>query len=240
MRAFIAIAAAVVLATAAGVAAQDPAPGWLAYAMATHSGRLTHMEAKWKVLGTPAEGGAFYSPWFGIESYDNLNLIQPVNPWTGDGWQMYIEYFQWSPEYNFDSDMNSVNTGDVLWGRVDWVAENSSYNVAHTDMNSGWSVEASIPAQTDDSGQPKNFNISYLVFEKDADCSQYPPEGIVTFYDIAISYDGKTITPQWTTGIVDDVCNMRAHVVSPTEVTITWSTSATRKPKKAAARIGSA
>jgi len=221
-----------VLATAVGVSAQDPAPGWLAYAMQTAPGRLTHAEMKWKVLGNPSEGGAFYSPWFGIESYDNLNLIQPVNPWVGNGWEMYIEYYQWSPEYNYDSDSNNVNPGDVLWGRVDYEPTNSSYNIIHTNLNSGWSVTSSIPIQTDDSGQPKNFNITYIVFEKDADCAQYPPDKIVTFYDIAIEYDNQPITPQWSTGIVDDVCNMRAHVVSPTEVTITWETDGPkRKPK---------
>ena len=41
------------------------------------------MEAKWVVLDKPKIPGAFYSPWFGIESSDNLNLIQPVNPWSG-------------------------------------------------------------------------------------------------------------------------------------------------------------
>ncbi len=37
---------------------------------------ITFMEARWKVPSNPARGGAFYSPWFGIESSDNLNLIQ--------------------------------------------------------------------------------------------------------------------------------------------------------------------
>merc|ERR1711907_8830 len=80
--------------------AQDPAEGWLGYAKGvspTGEGRITHAEAKWKVLDAPRHGGAFYSPWFGIESSDNLNLIQPVNPWTGNSWSMYIEYFQWEP-----------------------------------------------------------------------------------------------------------------------------------------------
>ena len=31
---------------------------------------------------------SFYSPWFGMDPDDNLNLLQPVNPFTGDGWQM--------------------------------------------------------------------------------------------------------------------------------------------------------
>ena len=41
---------------------------------------ITFMEARWKVPSNPARGGAFYSPWFGIESSDNLNLIQVSSP----------------------------------------------------------------------------------------------------------------------------------------------------------------
>jgi hypothetical protein len=51
-------------------------------------GIITKMEAKWKVGALPAVGGAFYSPWFGVESSDNLNLIQPVNPFDGSNWQV--------------------------------------------------------------------------------------------------------------------------------------------------------
>ena len=93
----IAIAAAVV-ACAALVRAQDPADGWLGYATGVNpsgEGRITYMSAQWTVGQNPAVGGAFFSPWFGIEASDNLNLIQPVNPWVGDSWQIYNEYFQW-------------------------------------------------------------------------------------------------------------------------------------------------
>jgi hypothetical protein len=58
----------------------------------THSqlqGRITYVEAKWRCGDNPARGDAFFSPWFGIETSDNLNLIQPVNPWTGDQWEIY-------------------------------------------------------------------------------------------------------------------------------------------------------
>lgn len=67
------------------IVAQDPAEGWLGYAKATYpQGIITYIEAKWRVPDDPADGGAFFSPWFGIEASDNLNLIQPVNPWVGE------------------------------------------------------------------------------------------------------------------------------------------------------------
>jgi len=86
------LAAAAVAATA-----QDPAEGWLGYAQAvspTGAGRITFAEAYWVNLQNPVEGGAFWSPWFGVETSDNLNLLQPVNPWVGDSYEIYNEYFQ--------------------------------------------------------------------------------------------------------------------------------------------------
>ena len=83
-----ALLAAAALATAA---AQDPAQGWLAYARALPpSGkpgqRLTYISARWKNNANPRNSNSFYSPWFGIDTADNLNLLQPVNPWLGNEW----------------------------------------------------------------------------------------------------------------------------------------------------------
>lgn len=36
---------------------------------------------------------------FGIDASDNLNLLQPVNPWMGNEWLIYNEYYQWQPSY---------------------------------------------------------------------------------------------------------------------------------------------
>jgi hypothetical protein len=86
-------------ATLACVSAQDPAGGWLGYARALPPGgipgqRLTKISARWKNNAAPRRSSSFYSPWFGIDTSDNLNLLQPVNPWLGNEWQIYNEYFQ--------------------------------------------------------------------------------------------------------------------------------------------------
>lgn len=69
------------------VSAKDPAQGWTGYARgvapAGNKQFITHAEAKWVVGTLPTSYGCFYSPWFGIESSDNLNLLQPVNPTDG-------------------------------------------------------------------------------------------------------------------------------------------------------------
>ena len=85
----------------------------MAYAVGDISGtgaeRITRLDMKWKVSNEPSSrSNAFYSPWFGMDPADNLNLIQPVNPWLGGGWAMYTEYFQWQPVHNSNSDQHGV------------------------------------------------------------------------------------------------------------------------------------
>lgn len=204
--------------------AQDPAHGWLGYAKGTSptGGRLTYMEAYWKVGANPKIGGAFFSPWFGIESSDNLNLIQPVNPWTGNHWEIYNEYFQWKPVHNENSRSHNVKAGDILFGAVSFNPSNQSYTVTHTSSD-GWSVTSEIKVQKSGSTY-KNYTIGYIVFEKKARCSQYPSDGEVTFYNIKMEYDGKVVEPKWETAYVDDVCNNRASVVDSNTIKITWNT----------------
>ena len=79
-------------------AAQDPAPGWVAYARAlspTGTGRISYIEGYWTVPAAAKRSAAFYSPWFGIDTSDNLNLLQPVNPWVGNSWQIYNGTLSW-------------------------------------------------------------------------------------------------------------------------------------------------
>jgi hypothetical protein len=53
-------------------------------------------------------------------------------------------------------------------------------------------VQTEIPVQRKGFSDYKNYTILYFVFEKEWSCDQYPPDGIVTFYDIAVQYDGVT------------------------------------------------
>jgi len=212
------------------VAAQDPAPGWMGYAQGLSPnghGRITYIEAKWKVGQNPTVGGAFYSPWFGIDTSDNMNLLQPVNPWLGDSWVIYNEYYQWDPEYNYNSDQIDVRTGDELFGSLEFNPDNQTYTIVHTVLNTGRSVTTNMYIQQDENGDYKNYTIAYFVMEKSEwDCDQYGPDGKVVFYDIKVEYDNKVVTPKWSTGVVDDTCNCRAHLDSTAQISITWDTQA--------------
>jgi hypothetical protein len=230
MRAILALALAAVL-----VSAQDPPPGWTAYATGNCPAgtRLTKMEANWKVLGNAPASQSFYSPWFGSDTTDNLNLLQPVNPWFGSSWNFYTEYFQWSPTRNVDSTSQATTTGNVLHGEIVFNGVNEqSYTVSQTDLTQGLTSRMTIPVQKDSNGVHKNFTVLYVVFEKLAPCYNYPPDQIVTFTDINVYCDGTLITPQWTTAVVDEVCDFTAHIVNPHEISITWNTQSTNHPAK--------
>eukprot|EP00056_Hartaetosiga_gracilis_P020417 m.19289 g.19289 ORF g.19289 m.19289 type:complete len:235 (+) comp8435_c0_seq1:29-733(+) len=211
---------------AAVAVAQDPAQGWMGYAKGVNpsgSGIITHVEAKWKVGANPTPSQAFFSPWFGIETTDNLNLIQPVNPWLGNEWQIYNEYFQWQPTHNENSRAHTVQAGDVLFGSVTYDPVNHAYNMYHADLTDGWSVNTTIPVQQHMGGY-KQYTIIYFVYEKVWSCDLYPPDGEVTFYDIKVEYNNKPVTPRWSTSYVDDNCNNRANIVDDNTIKFTWDT----------------
>jgi hypothetical protein len=96
----------VAMSSAALADAADPAGGWMAYGsihpphilrisftwrvhpaavgqVPAGTQRITKLDMKWKVGGNAKPSGSFYSPWFGMDPADELNLIQPVNPWIG-------------------------------------------------------------------------------------------------------------------------------------------------------------
>ncbi|KAJ9472250.1 hypothetical protein DIPPA_29006 [Diplonema papillatum] len=217
------------LALVAGVACQDPAQGWLSYAKGVNpdgEGIITRAEAKWTVLDAPKADGCFYSPWFGIETSDNLNLFQPVNPWAGKKWEMYLEYFQWSPTHNQDSQMEDVQPGNTLHGVVTLNQSANTYTGTITNMATGKSSSMTIPIQKHGLGDYKRYTIMYVVFEKSCrSCRQYPPNDKVVFSDIIMEFNNKTVKPTWTTSFVDDVCNNRAEILDSSTVQITWNST---------------
>eukprot|EP00483_Globobulimina_turgida_P012533 UN12556 len=117
--------------------AKDPAPGWLGYALGKNpnggSDPITFIEAYWTNLKAPSNKNCFYSPWFGIETSDNLNLLQPVNPWSGNEWTIYNEYYQWSPSHNQNSRSHVVYPGDLIYGSVTYQPGADSYNLYNSE-----------------------------------------------------------------------------------------------------------
>eukprot|EP01098_Paradermamoeba_levis_P007902 TRINITY_DN3290_c0_g1_i2.p1 TRINITY_DN3290_c0_g1~~TRINITY_DN3290_c0_g1_i2.p1 ORF type:complete len:282 (+),score=91.93 TRINITY_DN3290_c0_g1_i2:37-846(+) len=213
----------------AATLAQDPADGWMAYAVGTVPNgvqRITRFEAKWTVGAKPRQGSAFFSPWFGMDPTDNLNLIQPVNPWSGDSWGMYTEYYEWDTGYNSNSDSYDVKSGQTLHGQLIYLPSRDSYNLTQTIVETGDTSHQIVKCE-----DGKKFVVPYIVYEKTWRCSAYPPDQIVTFREINIECDGKPCTNQiqWSAQVKDANCDMTAHIINSTTISITWSTSASSR-----------
>jgi hypothetical protein len=135
--------------------------------------RITKLEMTWKVGEKPKTSTAFFSPWFGMDPADNLNLIQPVNPWSRTAWSMYTEYYQWSPTHNSNSRSYSASAGDVLTGSLVYNATIDSYTLTQTNTNTG-DVSSQVVACQDG----KEYTVPYVVYEKTFACADYPPDEV--------------------------------------------------------------
>lgn len=175
--------------TLPSISCQDPADGWMAYAVGaipSNYQRITRLEMTWKVGAQPSSSDAFFSPWFGMDPEDNLNLIQPVNPWSGDSWSMYTEYYQWEPENNVNSREYSVESGQTLHGSILYNSAQDSYLLKQTVVETGESSAQTVKCQ-----DGKKYTIPYVVYEKTFPCDTYPPDQIVTFTNIIVECDGQ-------------------------------------------------
>lgn len=215
------------LATVSTVLAQDPAHGWMAYAVGAIPSsyeRITRLEMTWVVSENPtSRSQAFFSPWFGMDPADNLNLIQPVNPWTGGPeWAMYTEYFQWSPTHNSNSEQRSVQAGQTLHGALKYSQLTDSYKLSQTVVETGATSSQIVKCQSG-----KKYVLPYIVYEKTWPCRDYPPDGKVTFTNIIAECDGQDCTAdiKWEAKVKDANCNMQANIINQTTISITWDTT---------------
>jgi hypothetical protein len=205
----------------------DPAPGWMAYAEGTIPGgkqRITRLEMTWTVGADAKPSAAFYAPWFGMDPADNNNLLQPVNPWMGNSWSMYTEYFQFLPPWNHNSKSYPVKAGQTLHGSIVYDAATDSYNQSNTIVETGETSSHVVKCEFG-----KQFVHPWVVYEKLTKCQNYPPDGIVTFRNIIVECDGEDCAKDvvWTPRVKDPNCNMQAHVdKEKNTISITWDTSA--------------
>lgn len=213
------------LALAPLASAQDPASGWMAYAVGVIPDaydRITRLQMTWVVGEEPKVSRAFFSPWFGMDPDDNLNLIQPVNPWSRTAWSMYTEYYQWSPTHNSNSRSYGCSAGDVLTGVLEYDESADSYFLSQTNENTGDVSSQTVAAQSG-----KMYRVPYVVFEKTFPCADYPPDENVTFYNIQAECDGVDCTDDivWSAEVKDENCDMQAHILDSSTISITWDTS---------------
>lgn len=156
-----------------------------------------------------------------MDPADNLNLIQPVNPWTGNQWQFYTEYFQWQPTRNSNSESYPIPAGDHLRGTLVYNANDDSYLLTQTHMEAGRTSSQVVQCQSG-----KKYTLPYVVFEKTWACKDYPQDGKVEFYDIVAQCDGIDCADeiQWKAVNMVDMCDFNTHITEGTRrnISITW------------------
>lgn len=226
------------------VDAQDPAEGWLGYAMAEHERAIvTRLEVYWQNTDAPKTvSNAFFSPWIGIGTSDRMNIIQCVNPWVGSQWESYTEYFQYDPERNKNSISHVTYPGDTFHSVIEYKERrfNGSnvtanfYHVRHSDLTQHWTVESRVEVQrTNATGrlEYKRYTSAYFAFSTlnaSMDCGLYPADGSIRFYNISLWFDDREVKyPRWKTSFYNDSCHNRASL-DPTRdndtVVISWNT----------------
>jgi len=159
-----------------------------------------------------------------MDPNDNLNLLQPVNPFNGlqKRWSMYTEYFQFQPVSNSNSKNFPVHSGQTLHGSIVYNVAEDSYTLSQTIVETG-----DVSSQVVKCQNGKKFVIPYVVYEKKWPCSWYPPDGSVTFRNITVECDGVDCTKdvQWEAKVRDANCNMRASIDSENnQISLLWDT----------------
>lgn len=231
------IAVCALAATGASAQGQDPANSWLAYAVAQcpQGQRLTEMRAEWTVSRSAknfTNPNLAYCAWFGSDTTDNLDLIQPVNPWYGSSWEVYTEHFQWQPIKNWNSPAVPISSGQHIAGSLRFLGEDKQqYRMENFNLDSGLGSVLDVNVQKaanspTKSGQQvfKNYSYMYVVYEQHGNpsCDLYPPAGSVNFHDIQVQCDGKDFVPTWEFKYVNHPCKFRASSEDPTSVTLSW------------------
>jgi len=220
------------------VDAQDPAQGWLGYAKGVSPGSpydvITYIEMYWEVPNYPVKPTMddAYAFWFGIETSDNLNLIQPILYWFNE-WYGFNEYYQWSPEVdNQTVAYLAPNPANRLYANITYQGDTSppTYKVIIENLSVPQVVTMVIPIQTvgttSGDGEPsavyKRYTTVYVVHEHITDCNSLPPNDYLAFHDIYVEWGNVGFPPIWTTGIVDDYCSSRATNESYSRVSLSW------------------
>mmetsp|Transcript_27135 Transcript_27135/g.37882 ORF Transcript_27135/g.37882 Transcript_27135/m.37882 type:complete len:276 (+) Transcript_27135:62-889(+) len=197
--------------------------GWMAYMQGTIPGgvqRITKLRMKWKVGESAESSMVFYSPWFGLSSNDGLSLIQLLNPWLGNQWTMFTEFTELDKNHHQNSDQYAVKPGQIIEGTLEYNAETDSYLVSEQNIETGQISSQIVPCS-----DGKQYRTPYVVYEKTFPCNSYPPDEIVTFFDIYAECDGTDCTNEmeWISRINNSNCRMKAKFQDQTTISITWN-----------------
>jgi hypothetical protein len=180
---------------------------WIEYASTKTSGSFGELYAYWIVPPAPSENNnqtVFLFP--GLEDYKHVvSIIQPVLAWNNDfasawgisSWNCCANGVIW------EATPTMVNSGDTILGYMyDTCAAGTlscaSWDVITKDLTSGNSSELTKTSSVD-----QTFNWAFagaLEVYGIVECGDYPTNGKITFYDLALFNDdfGQIASPSWS------------------------------------------
>jgi len=211
--------------------AGDPADSWLSYAAysAGPNATITMLNATWKVPSMPKTLSGSNAPgwWFGVQSADgNGALIQPILAFA-DGPPVYTIFngvYDWNDGSWYQSDSAQVNPGQTIYGSVLFTRATNTYTMLIGCKETGWSVTSTKKVR-----QGQVESVAYFVVEHQPDtCAAYPADGEMTFTNIYMEVEGAAVKPAWQALQEDPACNSKAVIISPTEIQLSWDTSASQ------------
>ncbi len=212
--------------------------GWVESASVTTPTSYGEIVATWTVPPAPTSNDGQIVYFFpGMQDIDNVvSIIQPVLGWNMD----YSNISTWSISSwnccpsngnNYYSPFVAVNPGDVIQGTVQsdcgaGTESCSTWNITTADQTSSQSTTLS-----NSSSYSQTFNWAFggvLEAYNVTQCSDYPPNGMVTFQNIALyDYNFNLISnPAWATTYWDPSgtpqCGYVGYV-APTQVTLDYA-----------------
>jgi NHL repeat len=182
--------------------------GWVEYASVTTNSSFGEIVATWTVPPAPTTTSDGQVVYFfpGMEdSNDIVSIIQPVLGWNMDDTDTPWTIASWNccpSGITVESSPVNVNPGDTIQGTVKspcsaGTESCSTWNITTEDVTLGKSTEL---ANTPSYGQTFNWAFGGVLEAYEiTSCSDYPPNGSLTFSSIALyNYDFDLISsPAW-------------------------------------------
>jgi len=195
--------------------------GWIAYA--NFLGNFTTFNGTWTVPKNPTKYDnqiLYFFP--GLVDSGDSEIIQPVLQYgpAPDGGGKYWAVACWwvtnTDQYVVSSEVK-VSPGDSIFGYMNTMA------------NTSWLIGAEINGKKSQSTSlimsnlaPQTFaSVTLEAYDVTA-CNNYPSDGSITFTNLAMKFEGKSVTPTWTPNIDFSDCNQNVQSSNPTTVTISY------------------
>ncbi len=181
------------------------------------------LNATWTVPQNPTNPAGSNAPgwWFGVQTANGAGaLIQPILAFgdAGDVYTIFNGVFDWNDQSWYQSDASQVYPGQTIKASVSFDAPSNTYTMYIACVESGWSVTSTKQVQT-----PQIESVAYFVTEHQPDnCEAYPANGGISFRDILLQVEGKTVFPQWQAKQESPACNSEAVIVDYKTVNFTW------------------